>query len=131
VDSHEHHSATNVTHGIISTKYRSAACLQLLRAYLKHRVAQPAPSDIELGTKIFSFACLDDGSTGRNLSLVSKYVHQVSKPVKLQSIVLRGFRPAVGFLSLLEATLEHHRHVYHLFAYEHHEPASGMTTMLG
>jgi hypothetical protein len=74
----------------------------------------------ELWTKIFSFACLDDGTTGRTLSIVSNYVHHVSKPAKFQSIVLRGLRRTVAFLALLQATPEHHRHVYHLFAYESH-----------
>jgi hypothetical protein len=75
----------------------------------------------ELWTKIFSFACLDDGTTGRTLSVVSNYVHHVSKPAKFQSIVLRGLHQTVAFLALLQATPEHHRRVYHLFAYESHE----------
>jgi hypothetical protein len=75
----------------------------------------------ELWAEIFSFACLDDGTTGRILSLVSKYVYRVSKPSKLQSIVLRGLDQTVAFLSLLQATPEHHRRVCHLFAYEYHE----------
>lgn len=75
----------------------------------------------ELWAKIFSFACLDDGTTGRTLSLVSKYVHHVSKPSKLQSTVLRGLDQTVAFLLLLGATPEHHRRVCHLFVYECHE----------
>jgi hypothetical protein len=72
----------------------------------------------ELCTRIFSLACLDDGTTGRMLSLVSKYVHQVSKSVKFQSIVLRGFKQTCQFLAVLQTTPKKHQHVYHLFVHD-------------
>ncbi|TRM60310.1 hypothetical protein BD626DRAFT_504910 [Schizophyllum amplum] len=57
----------------------------------------------ELWTHIFSFACTDDGRTGRALSLVSKYIHNTSAPVRYQSISLVGYDEITGFLSFLEA----------------------------
>ena len=72
----------------------------------------------ELWIMIFRLVCLDGGTTGRRLSLVSKYIHEVSKPVKFQSIILRGFNETVAFLSLLRATPQRHICIYHLFVYE-------------
>jgi hypothetical protein len=71
----------------------------------------------ELLAMVFSLACLDDGTMGRSLSLVSKYIHQVSKPVKFQSIALRGHHQILAFRTLLCATPERYRNVCHLFAY--------------
>jgi len=44
----------------------------------------------EIWNHIFSDACIDNGITGRSLSLVSKYVQETSKSVKLQSLSVHG-----------------------------------------
>ncbi|KAJ7252496.1 hypothetical protein C8J57DRAFT_1187556 [Mycena rebaudengoi] len=56
----------------------------------------------EICAHIFSFACTDSGYTGRSLSLVSKYFHEVSKPAKLQSIALYGRAQILAFAALLD-----------------------------
>lgn len=68
----------------------------------------------ELCTKIFSFACTDGGSTGRALCLVSRYVHQTSKPYRFQSIALEGIQQELAFASLLEQTPPNMRQVRNL-----------------
>lgn len=69
----------------------------------------------EICTKIFSEACLDSGYTGRSLSLVSKFIHNTSRSVKLQSICLRSLEQTVAFASLLKETPPHLRRVRYLF----------------
>jgi hypothetical protein len=68
----------------------------------------------ELCEHIFSFACLDDGYSGRSLSLVSKYISATSKPVRLQSLVVRNLPQALALAAILEATALHHRRVHNL-----------------
>ncbi|KAJ7252505.1 hypothetical protein C8J57DRAFT_1519837 [Mycena rebaudengoi] len=63
----------------------------------------------EICAHIFSFACTDSGYTGRSLSLVSKYFHEVSKPAKLQSIALHGRGQILAFAALLDQTPPHLR----------------------
>jgi hypothetical protein len=67
----------------------------------------------EICGKIFLFACRDNGYTGRS-SLVSKYIHETSKPVQLQSISLRGHDQMLGFAALLKRTPPHLRRVRNL-----------------
>ena len=57
----------------------------------------------ELLVEIFALACTDNGHTGRSLSLVSAYFHDVVQPVQLQSISVVGLRQMIGFLKLLES----------------------------
>ncbi|PCH34887.1 hypothetical protein WOLCODRAFT_155537, partial [Wolfiporia cocos MD-104 SS10] len=70
---------------------------------------------VELHAQIFEYACVDDGSTARALSLVSHYFHEVVKPYLYQSLVVCG--PAQ--LAALEARLAplppHLRRIRHLF----------------
>jgi hypothetical protein len=68
----------------------------------------------ELCEKIYSFACTDTGYTGRSLSLVSKYIHDTSKPVKLQSIAIHGYDQMLAFAALLDKTPPHLRRVRNL-----------------
>lgn len=68
----------------------------------------------EVWVRIFSFACLDTGFTGRSLSLVSKYICEVSKPVKFQSIALHGHDQILAFAALLERIPPHLRRVRNL-----------------
>ncbi|KZT20182.1 hypothetical protein NEOLEDRAFT_1076164 [Neolentinus lepideus HHB14362 ss-1] len=42
----------------------------------------------ELWRRTFSFACTDDGGTGRSLSAVSKYVRDASDHYRYQSMAL-------------------------------------------
>ena len=82
----------------------------------------------EICTKIFSQACLDSGYTGRSLSLVSKFIHDTSQPVKLQSISLHGLNEIAAFASLLERTPPHLRRIRYLFITSHElKPTRGTT----
>jgi hypothetical protein len=68
----------------------------------------------ELCEHIFSFACLDDGSLGRSLSLVSRFVSEASKPVRFQSLAVRNLPQAEALASILEKASPLHRRVRHL-----------------
>ncbi|KAH9937974.1 hypothetical protein B0H21DRAFT_757742 [Amylocystis lapponica] len=71
----------------------------------------------EIWGRIFSLACTDDGSTGLSLALVSRYVHDVSFPVQLQSIALAGFVQVHRFADMLERRPPHLRCVRHFWFY--------------
>ena len=84
------------------------------------KVLSPRPSVFdklppELCEHIFSFACLDDGYTGRSLSLVSRYISETSKPVRFQSLVVRNLPQAQALASILEKASLLHRRVRYLF----------------
>jgi hypothetical protein len=68
----------------------------------------------ELCQHIFQLACTDDGTTGRALSLVSKYIHSSSKRCKLQSIAISGADQATRFVLALQRTPEQYRRVSYL-----------------
>ena len=55
----------------------------------------------EIWQRIFFLACTDGGRTGRSLSLVSKYIRDVSKPYKLQSMAINNVDQAKSFIRLL------------------------------
>lgn len=74
---------------------------------------------IEIWMRIFSLACTDEGNTGRSLSQVSRYVHQISSPVKLQSVVLIGVDQLHAFADMLERTQAELRRVRHLCVSHH------------
>jgi hypothetical protein len=80
----------------------------------------------ELCTRIFSFACRDTGYTGRSLSLVSKYIRETSKSVKLQSISIHGHIQMMAFAALLERTPPHLRHVRYLLVSSHDPKVEGI-----
>ncbi|KAJ7491891.1 hypothetical protein FB451DRAFT_1216282 [Mycena latifolia] len=69
----------------------------------------------ELCARIFDFACRDSGSTGRSLSLVSRYINATSQSAKLQSIALVGRQQILGFAALLDRTPTHLRTTRCLF----------------
>jgi hypothetical protein len=69
----------------------------------------------ELCERIFALACLDDGTTGRSLSLVSKYISDISKSFKLQSLVVRNLYQAEGLVSTLKKLSYTEKRVVHLF----------------
>ncbi|KAI0920073.1 hypothetical protein AcV5_007926 [Taiwanofungus camphoratus] len=69
----------------------------------------------EIHSRIFSFACNDDGATGRSLALVSRYVHEVSAPFQWQSLAIAGTQQAKAFVTRLRDNNKKNRPVYHLF----------------
>lgn len=74
----------------------------------------------EILSQIFSFACIDDGYTGRSLSLVSRYIYQASLPTRFQSIACRNAAQILTFCSILERTPSHYRNVCYLLVSSHH-----------
>ena len=68
----------------------------------------------ELCQHIFQFACTDDGTTGRTLSFVSKYIHSSSKLSKLQSVSISGADQATRFVLALQRTPNQCRRVSYL-----------------
>lgn len=69
---------------------------------------------IEISEQIYTFACTDDGKTGRSLSLVSRRIHHTSKPFKFRSIAIDGVEQAVAFALLLQSIPPHLRNVVYL-----------------
>ncbi|KAF8892043.1 hypothetical protein BD779DRAFT_1670396 [Infundibulicybe gibba] len=69
----------------------------------------------EIFMEIFKAACTDDGATGRSLSLVSHFVNEASKGVKLQSLAIVGLRQIMTAAVMLENTPPEFRRVKHLF----------------
>lgn len=69
----------------------------------------------ELSQIIFSLACRDDGTTGRSLSLVSRSVSHLSKPLKYQCLAIRNVRQALRVAVILNDTDPSYRCVIHLF----------------
>ena len=52
---------------------------------------------------IFSKACVDDGTTGRRLELVSKDFQRLSEPFKYQSICLRRAKQIITFDAIVQS----------------------------
>ena len=73
----------------------------------------------EICLQIYAFACVDDGKTGRALSLVSKYTRETSKPYKLQSVSVIGYNQLLAFADLVEHTPLHLRQVKYIFLSAH------------
>lgn len=69
----------------------------------------------EIWIQIVGFACTDDGSTGRALSLVSKDLHEITRPMKLQSIAVVGAKQIIRFSAALTKVPATERCVRHLF----------------
>ncbi|KAF7969531.1 hypothetical protein HWV62_26973 [Athelia sp. TMB] len=69
----------------------------------------------EIWTRISSYACTDAGSTGRSLSLVSKFIRDTSAPFKLQSMSIHGSQQAIAFQGILLRTPPHLRRVRYLY----------------
>ncbi|KAF9502045.1 hypothetical protein BDN71DRAFT_1426475 [Pleurotus eryngii] len=60
----------------------------------------------EIWTRIFAFACTDDGATGCSLALVSRYVRETSEPVRFERVILKGVDKIVAFADMLEVLEE-------------------------
>lgn len=69
---------------------------------------------IEIWHRIFHLACIDDGTTGRSLSLVSKHIRTISEPFQLYSVCLANPNQAARFASYLQTAPKHLRRVVHL-----------------
>lgn len=65
----------------------------------------------EIWMEIFTYACTDTGITGRSLSMVSRFFHEASRPVKLQNIAIHGHEQMIRFHDLLDHTTLHFRNV--------------------
>ncbi|KAI9065743.1 hypothetical protein FKP32DRAFT_1665249 [Trametes sanguinea] len=70
---------------------------------------------LELHAQIFEFACTDDGTTARSLSLVSRYVRDVSAPYRYQSLSIFGLEQMNELVTRLDALPHHLRRIRHLF----------------
>ena len=55
---------------------------------------------LEVWHGIFTFACTDDGYTGRSLSLVSTYFHDISAPFKYQSLAITHWTQIIAFSNI-------------------------------
>ncbi|KAF8874776.1 hypothetical protein CPB84DRAFT_560788 [Gymnopilus junonius] len=73
----------------------------------------------EICGEIYSFACRDDGTTGRSLSLVSRYISETSRPYKFQSVTIVGHQQLVAFANLIEDTPQELRRVQCIFISAH------------
>ncbi|KIK01367.1 hypothetical protein K443DRAFT_573251 [Laccaria amethystina LaAM-08-1] len=73
----------------------------------------------EICSEIYAYACVDNGRTGRSLSLVSTYIRDTSRPFKLQSVSVVGFQQLMSFAALLEDTPLHLRQVRCIFISAH------------
>ncbi|KXN91545.1 hypothetical protein AN958_00531 [Leucoagaricus sp. SymC.cos] len=69
----------------------------------------------EICKKIFTYACNDGGFTGRSLSLVSRYIHNVSEDVKYHSLAICGMQQILKCNDVLENKPPHLRRIRHLF----------------
>ncbi|EPQ54801.1 hypothetical protein GLOTRDRAFT_42902, partial [Gloeophyllum trabeum ATCC 11539] len=69
---------------------------------------------LEICERMFSFACTDDGTTGCSLSLVSRYVRDASRRVRLQSVALQTYQQMQKFCVMVENLPPRHRRVHHL-----------------
>ncbi|KAH9912972.1 uncharacterized protein BXZ73DRAFT_55780 [Epithele typhae] len=70
---------------------------------------------LELHAQIFEFACTDDGTTARALSLVSHYIREVAAPFLYQSLSISGLKQMNDLCERLATTPPHLRRIRHLF----------------
>lgn len=70
---------------------------------------------IEICHQIFRAACVDGGKTGIALSLVSRYVNQMSREVKYHSVTVIGLDQIMTFAKVLKDLPPRYRVVRHLF----------------
>ncbi|EPQ53780.1 hypothetical protein GLOTRDRAFT_131111 [Gloeophyllum trabeum ATCC 11539] len=71
-----------------------------------HRQTVMVEFPVEIWEPIFSLACTDDGRTGCSLSLVSKFIHKVSAPLRYQSVLLEGITQMSSFLRVMKGNPE-------------------------
>ncbi|KAF8170893.1 hypothetical protein K438DRAFT_1613589, partial [Mycena galopus ATCC 62051] len=69
----------------------------------------------DIWSEVFALACTDDGRAGRALSLVSRDIHHLSKPLKYQSISVVGIRQLEKLLAVFDQLPAAERRVKSLF----------------
>ncbi|KDQ63974.1 hypothetical protein JAAARDRAFT_99488, partial [Jaapia argillacea MUCL 33604] len=69
----------------------------------------------EIWEYIFKLACVDGGTTGRSLSLVSKDFRVASQSARFHSVAIDGDEQAVSFASLIRSLPPDLRCVRHFF----------------
>jgi hypothetical protein len=79
----------------------------------------------EIHERIIAYACTDDGTTGCALSLVSKYIYEVSSPYRWQCIALPGYECILRFADLI-CNAKPRRPIYHLFLSDRRSQASAV-----
>ncbi|KZT61186.1 hypothetical protein CALCODRAFT_491599 [Calocera cornea HHB12733] len=80
---------------------------------------------VEIHRKIYAMACMDDGSAGCALSLVSRAVRDVSADYRWFSIAVSGGRQAHSLLKTLSALPAGERKVIHLYISDGDRPVRG------
>ncbi|KAA1477105.1 hypothetical protein DENSPDRAFT_748821, partial [Dentipellis sp. KUC8613] len=66
---------------------------------------------VEIFHIIFAFACTDDGTTGRSLALVSRWMYEASLPFQLQSLATKSTAQILALSAMLEQRAPLHRRV--------------------
>ncbi|TFK69277.1 hypothetical protein BDN72DRAFT_617885 [Pluteus cervinus] len=71
----------------------------------------------EVWSRVFEYTCMDDGTIGRSLSLVSNLFYHASAPYKFQSIAVKPghLKYIVKFLEVLQKATPIQRRVRYLF----------------
>ncbi|KAF9522622.1 hypothetical protein CPB83DRAFT_887439 [Crepidotus variabilis] len=69
----------------------------------------------ELWAEIFGLACSDNGFSGRSISNVCRYFHEVCKPVKYRSVAILGIPSAIKFLLVIQNLPQEHRRVESMY----------------
>ncbi|KAJ6502328.1 hypothetical protein C8R45DRAFT_976273 [Mycena sanguinolenta] len=69
----------------------------------------------EICAHIFNFACADSGRAGRSLSLVSRYIREISELVRYTSIVLVGRAQVLAFAQFVVEHTHINPQTRHLF----------------
>ena len=72
---------------------------------------------VEIWHHIFSLACIDDGSTGRSLSQVSRYFREISTPFKYRSIVITHWSQIIAFSQFFCKLPASHKKTVSLFVH--------------
>ncbi|KAL7282657.1 hypothetical protein ACG7TL_004130 [Trametes sanguinea] len=78
---------------------------------------------VEILQHIFAYACTDGGYTGYSLSLVSRYCHDVVRPLRFHNVALFNTRQIESFADYVERnyhTSNQYR-IYHLFLSTWHD----------
>ncbi|EIN08130.1 hypothetical protein PUNSTDRAFT_52608 [Punctularia strigosozonata HHB-11173 SS5] len=65
----------------------------------------------EIAFRICEYACMDDGTTARSLSLVSTYLHDVSQPLQWRNVAVSGLKQARALLTVLDSSNHSRRKV--------------------
>ncbi|KAJ3572365.1 hypothetical protein NP233_g3135 [Leucocoprinus birnbaumii] len=79
----------------------------------------------EVCKQIYEKACDDDGRTGRSLSLVSRYVSEVSEEFKYRSLAVYSIPKILKCYKVLESKPPEARRIIHLFISAHEQVLPG------